>query len=86
MLVLTCRLLTLGIRAKGVITVLPLCVCVCVTHLHDAKGIYIKKDILTGITLKLEDFQLTDSSKTISFKSYNIFRSSLACWFLLSMR
>ena len=43
------------------------CVCVCVTSLHTAKNVCTLMDIPIGFTLKSEDFQLADFSKTVSF-------------------
>ena len=45
------------------VLVLCVCVCVCVMSLHTAKIVY-TTDILTGFTLKIENFNLPDIKLT----------------------
>ena len=64
-------------RMRTRVTVLSLCVCVClcVCPLSTScfKRLYYKMNISAGYTLVSQGFQLTDFSKTFSFKSYSVF-------------
>ena len=49
------------------------CVCVCPLSASSIQGLYHKLNISAGFMLISKDFQLTDFSQTLSFKSYSLF-------------
>ena len=60
------------------------CLFVCYQSTDCLRDLHIKMNILAGFTLDVEDFQLRDFFKTLSFKTYSfIWRAKAAIFFFI---
>ena len=68
-------------RTRVTVVCLSVCLFVCLFLCYQStdclRGLYNKMNIPAGFTLNVEDFQLRDFNKMLSFKTYSFIRSLL---------